>query len=220
MLKRRNSSGVSSCAKAFFALNALLRSPMLALPLHSRTFGRVMISIWVRPASWLSAANELVRKRIWRISSRDGSRPPRNPLTWKVAPEPPVICRSASASSSGSSGSESISSCSSVVVCELPLRSSVTARSLTTTSSCKPAMPSVTFWLFAPRLRFTVASWAVKPGNSTCSCTAPGASPGTVARPRSSDITVIDAPVVGVTTIVALGMPAPVSSTTTRRSCA
>ena len=137
---------------------------MLALPLHSRTFGRVMISICVRPASWLSAANELVRKRIWRISSRDGSRPPRNPLTWKVAPEPPVICRSASASSSGSSGSESISSCSSVVVCELPLRSSVTARSLTTTSSCKPAMPSVTFWLFAPRRRFTVASWAVEAG--------------------------------------------------------
>jgi hypothetical protein len=58
---------------------------MLALPLHSRTFGRVMISIWVRPASWLSAANELVRKRICRISSRAGRRPPRKPLTWNVA---------------------------------------------------------------------------------------------------------------------------------------
>jgi hypothetical protein len=64
MLKRRNCSGVSARANALRALSTSLRSPMLALPLHSRTLGRVMISICVRPASWLSAENELVRKRI------------------------------------------------------------------------------------------------------------------------------------------------------------
>ena len=79
------------------------------------TLGLVMISICVRPASWLSAESELVRKRIWRISSRDGNRPPRNPLTWNTAPAAPAIWVSTSASSSGSSGSSSISACSSVV---------------------------------------------------------------------------------------------------------
>ena len=178
-----------------------------------------MISICVRPASWLSAENELVRNRIWRISSRDGRRPPRNPFTWKVAPVPPVICVSASARSSGSSGSESISSCSSVVVCALPLRSSVLARSLTTTSSCRPAMPSVTFWLVAPRRRS--ASRRRVRSRGTRRAPSPDRRHG-----RQGD----DAAVVGHhrdrrstggrNTIDAFGMPAPVWSTTTRRSVA
>ena len=42
---------------------------------------------------------------------------------------------------------------------------------------------------------------------------------GDVARPRSSVENVTALPVAGVTMIVAFGMPAPVSSTTTRRSC-
>jgi hypothetical protein len=104
MLKRLISSGSFTGAKALRAFSASFRTPTFALPDHSRTFGLVMISIWVRPASWLSAENELVRKRIWRISSRDGRRPPRKPFTWKIAPRPPVICSRYACRSSGSSG--------------------------------------------------------------------------------------------------------------------
>jgi hypothetical protein len=71
-------------------LKSLLRSPKFTLPLQLRMFGRVMISICVRPASWLSAENELVRRRICWISSREGSRPPRKPFTWNTAPAPPA----------------------------------------------------------------------------------------------------------------------------------
>jgi hypothetical protein len=58
-----------------------------------------------------------------------------------------------------------------------------------------------------------------KPENSTCSCTGPTGNAGTVARPRSSAITVTGAPLPGVTTIVAAGMPAPVSSMMISRNC-
>ena len=71
-------------------------------------------------------------------------------------------------------------------------------------------MPRVMVWLVAPRRSVRVESDASKPGNSTCTFTVPVAMAGTVARPRSSDITVIGSPDAGVTTTVAEGMPAPV----------
>ena len=75
-LNRRYCSGVFFVANAFLAFSTSLRRPTFALPLHWVTLGLVMIWICTRPALWLSAANELTRNRIWRISSRGGSAPP------------------------------------------------------------------------------------------------------------------------------------------------
>ena len=71
-------------------------------------------------------------------------------------------------------------------------------------------MPSVIVWFMAPRRSVSVDSDTSNPGNSTCTFTAPVARGGSVATPRSSDITVIGSPEAGVTTTVAEGMPAPV----------
>jgi hypothetical protein len=150
--------GVFVAANASRALKTSLRKLALRLPFHCCAFGRVMISTWTRPASWLSAANELVRNRIWRMSSRFGSRPPVKPLTRNTAPRPPAISSSMDWSSSGSSGSCSITASSSTfVVSALPVAAAATPSS-TTTCSWKPSIFSVTVWLFAPLLSVSGAA--------------------------------------------------------------
>ncbi|OFW00586.1 MAG: hypothetical protein A3I61_07840 [Acidobacteria bacterium RIFCSPLOWO2_02_FULL_68_18] len=218
-VKRRNCSGVSVRAKAFRAFSTSLRSPTLALPLHSVSPGRVMMSTCTRPASWLSAENELVRKRIWRISSRFGSRPPRKPFTLKTAPAPPVIASSWARSSSGSSDSSAISSSSSVVVSALP-RVSPAAGPVTTISSCTPAMKSVTVWLLAPRRSVTVAEKGPNPLASTCSTTGPSGNAASVVWPRSSTSASRMSPAAVATRTCAVGIDAPVWSITVTRNCA
>ena len=91
------------------------------------------------PASWLSAANEFMRKRIDWICDFGGSRPPRNPLTRIVAPGP-AICISTCSSSSGSSGSSAISCSLSDDVNALPATSVASVRTMT--SSVSPASGS------------------------------------------------------------------------------
>ena len=83
--------------------------------------GLVITSTRTIPASWYSAAKELLRKRICWIWSFGGRRPPRKPST-KICAPGPAICASCSAISSGSSESASISSWVNVVVKPLSRR--------------------------------------------------------------------------------------------------